>query len=224
MLLSLLRRGPFFLALAWVVCLIVAFAVGSNGPAVLDHHGAGQVVNFTNVDLANLTATENGTVITFHLHPVMYKQFFILKLRMMHPGYVEGYGGDAEKKQEFEYVQRWRIASVQSDSGSVAWNHAGFDLESAKVHNTRMRCHPGVKWCDSHMLYNMDHVRDTGYFFKLFIHHAPKDQVDPTYYASHTPPFDVTTVTMNPAYTSFELGFKAFFFVVTSLVGFAPSG
>lgn len=43
-----------------------------------------------------------------------------------------------------------------------------------------------------------------------------------SYYDDHLAPFSIVVTTMQPAYTGFELGFKAFFLVATLLVMFMP--
>lgn len=230
------KKGPLMLFAAWCLALIVSFSAGAAGPPVLAKAGKGDnVVNFTTIG-NNYTKVDNGTLVFMHLHPVQYKQFFVIKLKMMHPGKYPDYAthhvpNPVVFEEGMHYYQRWAITSRTMHGGKDGvtqeimngWK-ADDPMADAKHHISKVHCHHESNWCEPIMMYNMDHIKQAGYYLEVFIENVPNGIINPDYYDDHIVPFSIVVTTMHPGYTRFELGFKLFFLVATLLVMFSPYG
>jgi len=91
---------------------------------------------------------------------VQYKQFFVIKLKMMHPGYYPEYTNNHSlNPQVFDegmhYYQRWAISSRTMHGGKDgvtedimdSWKTEG-PLAYAKHHVSKVHCHHESKYCE----------------------------------------------------------------------------
>jgi len=229
-------KGPLALFALWCTSLIICFSAGAGGPPVLANAGKHNLVNYTNIG-QNATSLENGTLVTFSMHPDMYQQFAVVSLRVLNPQRYPGHAfspalgalpSEDWDRQGMHYLQRWSIVAKESKGPKEAVRSEIFEKlrqqgwPMMSHHESTARCHHDQEWCKPIVVYTADHIREAGYYFDIFIHNAPENIIKPEYYDQNIVPFDISVTTMNPAYTSFEMGFKYFFMVVTLLILVAP--
>jgi len=228
------------LILIWVAMLIISFTAGAEGPPVLSNSGRGTAFNYTSGEW-NMTYDPNGTTITFHIEPHVYQQFIALKLWVAHPG-SSLYNPEYQLidfNEDYDYIQKWKIESygsnslkrkdaeekfIEDASDRKHFSSAlGLDMSSSTVHESHEKCKQSELWCQPNRIWHVDHISKKYYFFKVVLYQSlPSDVMDNSFYDSHLIPFKIKVFSMNPSFTTFELGFKYSFLAVTLLVLLCP--
>lgn len=101
-----------------------------------------------------------------------------------------------------------------------------------KLHSGKVICQAGNRWCDPVLMWTVDSIRAKQYNFVAYVewnwYSRSDNHNDPTTAVpieteiderDQELPFKITLLTMNAFYTKFEVLWKAFFSIVTVLIG-----
>ena len=159
-----------------------------------------------------------------------YKQFFVVSLHMLHPGHVNAeqqcfadtaldddqvVACDTKKSDHVSWTQNWGVCEVNdpdvlsSPQPAATFQHdVTNDVLSKykcpgklKHRKSTIHCEADKKWCRPTVMFQVDHIRDTSYYFETQVAYDKYAHEDENTKMT----YKVTIETMNAAYTSFEM-------------------
>ena len=159
-----------------------------------------------------------------------YKQFFVVSLHMLHPGHVNAeqqcfadtaldddqvVACDTKKSDHVSWTQNWGVCEVNdpdvlsSPQPAATFQHdVTNDVLSKykcpgklKHRKSTIHCEADKKWCRPTVMFQVDHIRDTSYYFDTQVAYDKYAHGDENTKMT----YKVTIETMNAAYTSFEM-------------------